>query len=104
MDENKLIGSFFSVILLTMFYYPAYFKFGYMKSRLVNLIIFLAIFGGSIWLAAMKDEMAAFMDFLNRVLGIGNQMAISLMLLIFIVFLVIASFVLALNFYNQRDF
>ncbi|SHH32454.1 ABC-2 family transporter protein [Thermosyntropha lipolytica DSM 11003] len=104
MDENKLIGSFFSVLLLTMFYYPVYFKFGYMKSRLVNLIIFFMIFGGSIWLASMEEEIEGFIDVLVRVFGIGNQLAIGLILLTFIIFLVITSFVLSLAFYRQRDF
>lgn len=104
MDVSKLIGAFFSLILLTMFYYPVYFKFGYMKSRLVNLVIFFGIFGGGMWLAAMKDEIENFINTLTVMLNIGSEMAIILMLAVFIVFLIIISFALSLKFYNGRDF
>lgn len=104
MDAGKLIGALFSVILLTMFYYPVYFKFGYMKSRLVNLIIFFAVFGGGMWLANMEDEAKVFINTLTVIFKMGSEVAVILMLAIFIAFLIIISFTLSLRFYSRRDF
>lgn len=44
MKIEDIMGAVISIILLSSFYFPIYFKFGYHKSRYINMILFFSAF------------------------------------------------------------
>ncbi len=46
LSAEGFVGGFLAVSLLSALYFPVYFKFGYMKSRIFNFILFFLLFFG----------------------------------------------------------
>lgn len=99
-------GAIFGVSLMNSIYFPLLFKIGYNRAKVLNIIIFLSFFFGLPWVVNFINEKAnnslsaSIMDFLKNqpdaVIGSGIIAAAILILL--------ASYLLSVKLYKQRDF
>lgn len=96
---ETFVGGLFAIILLNSIYFPVFFKFGYMKSRIVNFILFFVFFFGVQAVAEFKftrnimlmlDSLPDF-EIASIIMGIG-------------VVILIISYALSLWFYKNREF
>lgn len=98
-------GGFFSVSLMAGIYFPIYFKVGYMKSRIINLILFFGAFVGITYI--VKYIQAIDSDFFNKVLMnisvFQNNTVIALVLSALIAIFLTVSYGISVKIYVSRD-
>lgn len=98
---EDIIGCMTSVIILNSIYFPIYFKFGYLKSRYINLIVFMAIFFIPQFLSKimLKGEPPKF------ILELSSQpewlMTVGIIGTLIAIFLI--SMTISLKIYNNKD-
>ncbi len=96
-----------SMILLNSLYLPVYFKWGYIKSRIINFTVFLAIFmSGTMtgnYLQSHPEAVAALNEAYLRFITFPNSIQIVLPLVITI-FVMYLSYLLSVIFYSKREF
>jgi hypothetical protein len=101
-----MLGGLFAIALLNSIYFPVYFKVGYIKSRIVNFVLFFAFFFGvtsvvnflydsreKIWLKKLTFSVKQMTD-----LQIAGFLIAIILLILFI------SYLLSLRFYKSREF
>ncbi|HHV96950.1 MAG TPA: ABC-2 transporter permease [Clostridiaceae bacterium] len=102
--EGFLYG-FISVCLMTGIYFPVYFKVGYMKSRILNLILFFSIFTGISYLAQyiqQNDNNILNKLLMNFSISQRNIVITAILLALVIVFQLI-SYGISVKIYNSRE-
>ena len=86
-------------------YFPLYFKFGYMKMRIVNFVLFFLIFFGISLLSRYFQGGKDFRFLANLVkLWESNELLTIIVSGIIFIMLMLASFSLAVYFYKKREF
>jgi hypothetical protein len=102
-SAEGLIGLLAAAGLFSAIFYPIFFRFGYLKTRYVNVVIFAAFFGaGSFALVAFKDS-----DSLKALFAaLESQPGWAIVSAVAGVFLGIAlvSYLLSVRFYKRREF
>lgn len=100
------IGVLFAVIFISSIYFPVYFKVGYIRSKMINLIVFFAVFFliGSISYI-IKESMNqpaihAIVDFFSK----RSDLQIILLCMSVLFLMMAGSYTLALKFYKNREF
>lgn len=101
-----VLGTMVSIILLTSFYLPIYFRYGYIKSRVFNVLMFLAFFFAPNLIVEYVKENYDKAIIEKTVLVVNSQplWVISLGIAAFMIILMYISFRLAVYFYKKRDF
>lgn len=96
---SEFLGGFTALALLSSIYFPFYFKIGYIKAKMLNMILFLLVFFGIGGLSYILKAgyPIPFIESLTEL-----QFSILLSAAVFII--MILSFLLSLHFYNKRDF
>jgi len=99
------LAGFMASSFMAGLYFPLYFKFGYMKMRIVNFILFFLIFFGISLLSKYIQGSTSLHFFYNiNVLWGNNKMLfIAVAALIFVTLMAI-SLGLAVYFYKKREF
>lgn len=100
-----VIGMFFAGISFAVFFYPVYFKFGYIKSRYYALIVFLAAF--LIPVAILETVRQGFLGTgLQTILNEFNPSDgfMSVMIVLLSIFLLALSIVISIKAYQKREF
>ena len=103
---EAFIGGFAAVSFMTGIWLPIYFKFGYMKLRVVNFVMFFLFFFGTSYLTKLFKEnqnsqwVQNMINFLNSQGNIRIALVIAVMVIIFL----IISYGLSLKFYSKREF
>ncbi len=102
---ETFIAGFIASSIMAMLYFPLYFKFGYMKMRIVNFVLFfIAFFGISMLARYLHDpESYRFLSNITALWERNETLFIIAIALIFAVLLLI-SFGLAVYFYKKREF
>jgi len=102
--EGFLAG-FISVSLMTGIYFPIYFKVGYMKSRILNLILFFSIFTGVSYIAQYIQHMDnnALNKLLAGILASQSNFSIAVILLALTVIFQLISYGISVKIYNNRE-
>ncbi|HHV71831.1 MAG TPA: ABC-2 transporter permease [Clostridia bacterium] len=98
---EDLIGAIFAVSFLNSIYLPIFFKFGYIKSRIINVFIFLLIFFG------FSNGVKFFIDNQNNLSLFSKQatnfqLALGIIIAALVFFLI--SYFISLKFYKNREF
>lgn len=100
------IGAIVAVTLLCSIAFPLIFKYGYLKSKMANLIIFFALVFGGTGLVNYLSENSHFTlgqdlitFFLNR-----TDFELFIIIIIPLVFILISSYLISLSFYRKREF
>lgn len=99
-----LIGGIIAVTLLFSIALPLIFKYGYLKSKTLNLIIFFVMgFGGALLIEKISKNKYLSQKIIE-VLNKGSEIELFLLAMIPLTILLIFSYFLSLSFYNKREF
>lgn len=102
---EAFIGGFVAVSLMIGIWLPIYFKFGYMKMRVVNFVFFFLFFFGASFLAQyFKDKqnrqwVNGIIDFLNS----QGDITIALIIVAMVIIFLTISYGLSLRFYSKKE-
>ncbi len=108
LSAPSIISSLFTVLLINSIYLPIYFKMGYTKSRIVNILIFVGFF---IIFTSLVNTRNFISGKNPQTIGVGESILMNLsetttLVMIAVVGIVIfsISYVIANNFYKRKDF
>lgn len=103
---EAFIGGFVAVSMMTGIWLPIYFKFGYMKLRVVNFVLFFLFFFGTSYLNKFFKENQNSQWVQNIINFLNSQGNITIALIIFamVIILLIISYGLSVRFYRKREF
>lgn len=98
-----------SVIIVTLFSslsFPLIFKYGYLKSKMMNLIIFFAfVFGGTGLLSYLsKDDQLMLNQEIITFFSNRSDLELVIMLMIPLALILSCSYFISLTFYKNREF
>lgn len=101
-----LIAGFAAVCLMVGLWFPIYFKFGYIKMRVVNFVLFFLFFFGSSFLIRYLESQKydPWNNGIISFLSSQSDVVIVLMLIVIIALYMVLSFLLSVWFYNRREF
>jgi len=103
---RDVVGALASIGFLVSLYFPFYFRFGYIKSRFFNLVLFLMVFfAPTLVVELVKNNYGP--EFLAQALAVVNslsdwQAVLGLVGLVFLMMFV--SMVISIALYLKRDF
>jgi len=100
-----LAGGLFAVSLTTGIYFPFYFKFGYIKSKFLNLILFFTLYFGltsSISFFYMNRDVAWVKNLSSFFQRLSDIQIFAFLVLLTMIILTV-SFALSLKAYQSRD-
>ncbi|WP_251548824.1 ABC-2 transporter permease [Neobacillus muris] len=103
---TAIAGSLVAITVLFSVSFPLIFKFGYIKSKIVNiLILFVLIFGGTMTIGNLaQNEQSDLRQKALELIQEGAQLQIILLVLIPLALIFAASYFLSLRFYKNREF
>lgn len=96
------IGALFAVSLISSIYFPVFFKMGYIKSRIVNFIMFFAVFAGINILVQNRESV--FMQWVFNLLSSQSDNIIAVSIAAFAALIIILSYAISVIFYKNREF
>lgn len=102
-------GLFFSIVAVTLFssiILPLIFKYGFLKSRVISIILFFVFISGGLSLIdnLSKNQNSIFVQKILNLLNSSSDIQIALLILIPVVIVLFISYILSLNFYKNREF
>ena len=103
---EAFIGGFVAVSFMTGIWLPIYFKFGYMKLRVLNFVLFFLFFFGTSYLTKFfkeKQNSQWVQDIINFLNSQGN-IRIALIIATMVIIFLIISYGLSVRFYSKREF
>ena len=106
LSPELLMGGLVSVSLIHGIYLPVFFKVGYVKSKMLNFIIFFGFFYGVSSLIAViqhKTDLPLIKQLIEFVQSRG-QIFLLMIMLGFVAVFMYASYLLSVRFYKQREF
>lgn len=111
LTAENVVAALFSVTLTNSIYFPVYYKMGYVKSKMVNFILFFLVFLGmnalTAWINKYFGGRAANSKFIESALkflaGLSD-LQIALGIVIIMLIIVSISYRLSLRFYKNREF
>jgi ABC-2 type transport system permease protein len=101
---KDLLGALCGIVIIGATYYPLYFKFGSIKTRLLNVIVILAIFlipAGLMWLVEKYSQGAAY-NMLTRVLSSPDWLQVVVSGVVFLMIFMV-SLAGSLRIYENKD-
>jgi len=101
-----IIGALFALTFLSGVYFPIFFKMGYIKSKMVNFVLFFAVFFG---IGMLLPELINSENnvYIQRILKFfSNQSDIQTVveILTVMILMLVISCMISLNFYRKREF
>jgi ABC-2 type transport system permease protein len=111
---ESIIAAITAVTLLNSIYFPVFFKIGYVKSRMVNFILFFSAFFGVSQLAAFitrniasgmnGSENGKFIESAIKFIAGLSDVQIALGIVVIMLIIVSISYSISLRFYKNREF
>ncbi|HBG23043.1 MAG TPA: hypothetical protein DDW83_07300 [Peptococcaceae bacterium] len=101
---KDLIGALCGIVLIGASYYPLYFKFGSIKTRLLHVIVILATFlipAGLVWLVDKYSQGTAY-NLLTHFLSIPDWLQVVVVGMVFLLIFVV-SLMGSLRIYENKD-
>ncbi|NLY43545.1 MAG: ABC-2 transporter permease [Clostridiaceae bacterium] len=101
-----LVSAVFSFSLMNAVYLPIFFKFGYMKSKMVNFILFFTFFfGGSTLVGFISDSrQKEWVSIIENNLNKLSPQSIAVIIISVSVILLAVSYGVSVKLYNGREF
>jgi ABC-2 type transport system permease protein len=100
---ESFVGLLAMAGLFASVYFPIFFKYGYMKTRYVNIVLFATFFAiGSVLLTSIKENTV--IQFLSTLLNNQPHWLLGCGVLGILLGVVLASYSLSARFYNRREF
>ncbi len=106
MKIEYFIGALVGLSILSFLYLPTYYKFGYLKAKMFNLLLFAVAFGVPVILKSLLNENQKPLWIDKAVAYITSQsdLIIGVFLLVFILIGGVASYGVSLMVYSKREF
>lgn len=105
LTAESFVGGIVSVGLITGIYLPVFFKFGYVKSKIFNFILFFGFFFGlTSLLLAFRDSGNPFMKAADVFLESQGNLVVAVILLAAVFLFMLISFGISAAFYKRREF
>ena len=103
---EAIAGSLIAITLFFSISFPLIFKFGYLKSKFANFILFfIVVFGGTMIIGNLaQNEQSNLSQKMLTILQEGTQVQTLLLLLIPLALIFTGSYFLSLLFYTNREF
>lgn len=103
---EAFIGGFVAVSLMTGIWLPIYFKFGYMKLRVVNFVLFFLFFFGTSFLTKYFKEKqnSQWVQNIIKFLDSQGDITIALVIIAIVIIFLFISYGLSVKFYSKREF
>ncbi|MBS4537479.1 ABC-2 transporter permease [Clostridium sp. D2Q-11] len=102
-----VIGVLFSITLINSIYFPIYFKLGYLKTRVVSMLLFIGMFVGFGSFSSLLVNNKISNEFLLHVFSVINtqsDIVISLVMIGIMILIQSISIMISLKFYRNREF
>ncbi len=102
--SKDLLGALCGIVIIGATYYPLYFKFGGIKTRLLNVIVIMAIFlipAGLVWLVERYSQGTAY-NLLTRILSSPDWLQALVIGVVFLMIFVV-SLAGSLRIYENKD-
>ena len=101
-----LAAVFISTILMNDVYFPVYFKFGYMRARVISIILFFVLFIGILSMAQMAQskQSGTLFKIFNATFGNASGMQIIFAIIVAELIFTLISYALSVKFYNNKEF
>lgn len=103
---ENFVGALMAVTLMMGIYFPIFFKLGYIKSKFLPFVLFVAFFAGISALGKLVEESLhqPWAQGVYRFLTSQSDTTAPLMLLAGVLVLTLISYSLSLQFYRNREF
>jgi hypothetical protein len=102
MNLDDIILCFIAVMLMFSIFYPFYFRFGLMKLKLINMILYLAFaFGPSMLLPNLNKQD---IRWANGIFNTSMEFPGQILLLLAVLCILMLSISLSFSFYKKREF
>lgn len=105
-NNSIITGAVIAVTLFCSISFPLIFKYGYLKAKMANLIIFFAfVFGGTALVSYLNENKDVFIskeiiNFFNN----GSTFIMEIIIVIPLTLILLCSYFISLNFYRKREF
>ncbi|MBS4008344.1 MAG: ABC-2 transporter permease [Clostridium sp.] len=106
LSGEGLFVAAFAVTLMNSVYLPTYFKWGYMKSRMISVILFFMFFfgGNTLAEAVYKNQESALIKQLLQSVDAQPDAVLVIGLLFLIMVILYVSYLISLKIYMRREF
>lgn len=106
LSGEGLLGAAFAVTLMNSIYLPTYFKWGYIKSRMISVILFFTFFFGANMLAeaVYKNQESALIKPLLQFIAAKPDALLGTGLILLIMVMLAVSYLISLKIYRRREF
>lgn len=103
---EAFIGGLVAVSLMVGIWLPIYFKFGYMKLRVVNFVLFFLFFFGTSFLTKyfQEQQSSQWVQNIINLLNSQENITIALITAVIVIIFLIISYALSVRFYIKREF
>ena len=100
------VGGLISVGLMTGIWFPIFFKYGYMKLRVVNFVLFFLFFFGISFISdyLRKNQDAPWLQSIVNFFSSRSDAAAAALFIAVILIFMLISFFLSVRFYKNREF
>lgn len=104
--QESLAAAFTVIMVMNGIYYPVYFKTGFVRARIISLIVFFAFFFGliSLFEAAGGSSSHGVLQAIAGFFSSVNKTQFSLMLIGGALIFMLASLILSIKLYRGREF
>ncbi|WP_066304261.1 ABC-2 transporter permease [Bacillus sp. FJAT-29814] len=103
-NSSTLMGSLAAITVLFSISFPLIFKYGYLKSKIINIILlFVAVFGGTFTIGnLMKNDHYTLGQSMQELMNSGPQWMI--IMLIPLLMILAISYFISMTFFKNREF
>ncbi|MBD8005080.1 ABC-2 transporter permease [Bacillus norwichensis] len=105
-DLTVLISAMITVTIFCSISFPLIFKYGYLKSKMANLIIFFVfVFGGTGLVSYLsKNNKLMLSQDIITFFSDKSDTVVSMIFVVLLILIMICSYFISLNFYEKREF
>ncbi|WP_053956427.1 ABC-2 transporter permease [Inediibacterium massiliense] len=105
-EFEDLFGAIFALCFISFLYLPIYFKYGYIKAKMFNLILFAIAFGVPMLIGTLLKETQKPLWIDKGIQFLSNQtdFVVGLFFIMVIITLGIISFAFSIMIYKRREF
>ncbi len=103
---ESLFGALFAVILMNSIYLPLFFKFGYVKSKIVSFVLFFVFFFGIstvVEIVKNADGNGIIKGYILKIMS-QTDFLTAVQFSLFLILIFLGSILISVKFYNKREF
>lgn len=102
-----IIAILVTITLINSIYFPVFFKVGYMKSRVINILMFVGLFVGGSYLSSLLYNNEISNELITKIISFINSKSEFIIITAMIglmIFIQLISISISIKIYNDREF